>query len=146
MPLALSSRRIERPEQSSRHSLIPEPIPEPGLSPTVFVLNRFSATATLSRPGRNPASNVSFTRWTAGCGTVAAAFCAATCAEPACVARSRLAHSQDFIQTRFKVFLTLRPQADFFNGKRFLFRTHPPHQLLDILPRFLLIFAQILRL
>src|SRR5882672_5520387 len=111
MPLALSSRRIERPEQSSRHSLIPEPVPEPGLSATVFVLNRFSATATVSRPGRNPASNVSFTRWTAGCGTVAAA-----CAEPDCLARSRLAHSQNFIQTRFKVFLALGPQADFFNG------------------------------
>src|SRR5690242_16375737 len=142
MPLASSSSRIERPEQSSRHSLIPEL----WLSPTVFDLKRFSAAARVSRPGRKPASSVSLTRCTAVCGAAEEVFWGAVCAEPACVTASRLAHSQDLIQTRFKIFLSLGPQAQTLDRQSFFSRTHPPHQLLDILPRFLLIFAQILRL
>jgi hypothetical protein len=77
MDLASSPRRIERPEQSSRHSLIPDTwLPE-----RVFDLNRFSATANVSRPGRNPASNVSFTLRTLVGETADEAFCCATCVE-----------------------------------------------------------------
>src|SRR5882762_8742177 len=132
--LASSSRRMERPEQSSRHSLIPES----WLSARFFNLNRFSATANVSRPGRSPASKVSFTpRRAVACGAPAEAFCGATCAERLGIVKSRLTHSQDFIQTRFKVFLSLGPQANSPNRQSFLRQTHPRHQLLDILPRFL---------
>src|SRR6202035_3056832 len=49
MDLASTSRRMERPEQSSRHSLIPES----WFSARFFNLNRFSATANVSRPVRS---------------------------------------------------------------------------------------------
>src|SRR5467141_4393856 len=141
--LASSSRRMERPEQSSRHSLIPESWP----SARFFDLNRFSATANVSRPGRSPASNVSFTpRRTVVCGAPVEAFCGVTCADRPCTARTKLTNNQNFIQTRLKVFLSLGPQANSLNRQSFLRQAHPRHQLLDILPRFLLIFAQILRL
>src|SRR5882672_2314216 len=134
--LASNSRRMERPEQSSRHSLISES----WLSARFFNLNRFSATANVSRPGRSPASNVSFTpRRPLVCGGPVEAFCGATCAGRPCTVKSRLTHSQDFIQTRFKVFLSLGPQANSPNRQSFLRQAHPRHQLLDILPCFLLI-------
>src|SRR6266550_9171998 len=134
---------MERPEQSSRHSLIPDS----WLSARLFNLNRFSAIANVSRPGRRPASNVSFTpRRTVVCGASVGAFCGVTCADRPCTARTRLTHSQDFIQTRLKVFLSLGPQANSRYWQSFLHQAQPRHQLLDILPRFLLIFAQILRL
>src|ERR1700722_13764711 len=126
--LASSSRRIERPEQSSRHSLTPE-----SLSPDdVFDLKRFSAIAKVSRPGRSPASNVSF----AGCGLPLAAtadfVCRLEAAEPAAVS-TRLRHSQNFIEPRFEVLLPLRPQTDALYRQGFLHRAHPTHQFLDIL-------------
>src|ERR1700692_306044 len=139
MDLASSSKRMERPEHSSRHSLIPAP----WLSARFFNLNLFSATAKVSRPGRSPASNVSFTPRALLGRAAAGAFCGATCAVRPGVARSRLTHSQNFIQTRFKVFLSFGPQTHSIDRQSFLHRAHPGHQHLDILPRFLLIFAQI---
>src|SRR5579864_1161138 len=142
MDLASTSKRIERPEQSSRHSLDPEF----GSSERLLPLNRFSATAKVSRPGLKPASKVSLLWRTAACPAPGGEIRArAATAEPA-AANARLAHSQNFIEPRFKVFLSLGPQSETLHGQGLLHCAHPAHEFLDILSRFLLIFAQILRL
>src|ERR1700716_2884146 len=142
MNLASSARWMERPEHSSRHSLVPASCFPAGF----FDLNRFSATAMVSRPGRSPASSVSFTRRSVLGVALADVFCGDTCAECPGVTSSRLTHSQYFIQPRFKIFFSLGPQANLLNRNSLLRRAHPGHQFLDILPRFFMIFAQILRL
>src|SRR5258708_815546 len=129
---------MERPEQASRHSF------EPGVesSDSSFGLRRFSATANVSRPGRSPARSVSFMRFTAGLlpALVGVACCSAAAATQA-AASARLAQIQNFIEPRFKVFFSLGPQAEAIHGQSFLHGAHPAHEFLDILSRFLLIFA-----
>src|SRR5580704_15030548 len=140
--LASTSRRIERPEQSSRHSLVLEF----GSSIRFLDLKRFSATVKVSRPGRNPASCVSLVWRIALCPALRGMIRARAAAAALAVASARLAHSQNFIEPRFKVFLSFRPQSEALHGHSLLRRAHPAHEFLYILSCFLLIFPQILRL
>src|ERR1700722_414225 len=134
---------MERPEQASRHSF------EPGVesSDSSFGLSRFSATANVSRPGRSPARSVSFMRFTAGLlpALVGVACCSAAAATQVmatqAAASARLAQIQNFIEPRFKVFFSLGPQTEAIHGQSFLHGAHPAHEFLNILSRFLLIFA-----
>ena len=71
------------------------------------------------------------------CGKADNIFSDANGAYPLCVTDRRLTHSQDFIQTRLKIFLPLGPQANSLNRHSILYGAHPGHQLLDILARFL---------
>src|SRR5579872_6487090 len=139
MDLASTSKRIERPEQSSRHSLDPEF----GSSERLLPLNRFSATANVSRPGLRPASRVSLVCRIATCPAPGVEIRAPAATAGFAPAIARLAHSQNFIEPRFKVFLSLGPQSKTLHGQGFLHGAHPAHEFLDILSRFLLIFAQI---
>src|ERR1019366_5807972 len=145
MDLPSSSRRMARPEQPSRHSLASES----WFVARFLALNLFSATAKVSRPGRSPASRVSFARCAPACAALRdsnGAPGAGELAEKPGAARVTLTHSQNFIEPRFKVVFSLGPQANTLHGHGFFHRAHPAHQFLDILSRFLLIFAQILRL
>src|SRR5271165_5036907 len=103
MPLASISNRIDRPEQASRHSLDPEL----DSSERSLGLKRFSATAKVSRPGRNPASSVSFLWCNSGNFTGPAlgdesCFCVggAAAAGAHAAASARLAQIHNFIEPR----------------------------------------------
>src|SRR5580704_14009559 len=96
-------------------------------------LNRFSATAKASRPGRNPASSVSLIWRTALCPAPGGETRFPAAAATLATATTKLAHSQNFIEPRFKVFLSLGPQPKPLHGQGFLHRAHPGHEFLDIL-------------
>src|SRR3974390_1595836 len=115
---------MERPEQSSRHSRAPEFVS----SETALPLNFFSATVNVSRPGRNPASIVSFPGCSPLCPAAAGGIRATVAAAALAPTARRLAHSQNFIEPRFKVFLSLGPQPKTLDGKGILHRAHPTPQ------------------
>src|ERR1700677_4748157 len=95
--LPSNSRRMARPEQASRHSLIPV------LSSAArfLALNLFSATAKVSRPGRSPASRVSFARRAPACSALLdsrVAPRAGALAEKTRIIRATLTQGQDLIE------------------------------------------------